>query len=101
MSFSSEVKKELVKKTDSARHCQIAEFAAFMGMSGNVSETDNGELCLEFVTENELSVEKFSDLLMKIFSIKTDADTNEVIKNGKETVVRLQDRVMLPEYYRH
>ena len=87
MSFSSEVKEELVKKTDSARHCQIAEFAAFMGMSGNVSETDNGDLCLEFVTENELSVEKFSDLLMKIFSIKTDADTNEVIKNGKETVV--------------
>ena len=39
MSFSSEVKEELVKKTDSARHCQIAEFAAFMGMSGNVSET--------------------------------------------------------------
>ena len=38
MSFSSEVKEELVKKTDSARHCQIAEFAAFMGMSGNVSE---------------------------------------------------------------
>ena len=45
MSFSSEVKEELVKKTDSARHCQIAEFAAFMGMSGNVSETDNGEFC--------------------------------------------------------
>ena len=40
MSFSSEVKEELVKKTDSARHCQIAEFAAFMGMSGNVSESD-------------------------------------------------------------
>jgi len=68
MSFSSEVKEELVKKTDSARHCQIAEFAAFMGMSGNVSETDNGELCLEFVTENELSVEKFSDLLLRILA---------------------------------
>ena len=32
MSFSSEVKEELVKKTDSARHCQIEEFAAFMGL---------------------------------------------------------------------
>ena len=89
MSFSSEVKEELVKKTDSARHCQIAEFAAFMGMSGNVSETDNGELCLEFVTENELSVEKFSDLLLRIFSIKMDADTNEMVKNGKETIIRI------------
>ena len=38
MSFSSEVKEELVKKTDSARHCQIAEFAAFMGMSGKIME---------------------------------------------------------------
>ena len=89
MSFSSEVKEELVKKTDSARHCQIAEFAAFMGMSGNVSETDSGELFLEFVTENELSVEKFSDLLLRIFSIKTDADTNEMVKNGKETIIRI------------
>ena len=89
MSFSSEVKEELVKKTDSARHCQIAEFAAFMGMSGNVSETDNGELCLEFVTENELSVEKFSDLLLRIFSIKMDADTNKMVKNGKETIIRI------------
>ena len=89
MSFSSEVKEELVKKTDSARHCQIAEFAAFMGMSGNVSETDNGELCLEFVTENELSVEKFSDLLLRILSIKMDAETNEMVKNGKETIIRI------------
>ena len=60
-----------------------------MGMSGNVSETDNGELCLEFVTENELSVEKFSDLLLRIFSIKMDADTNEMVKNGKETIIRI------------
>ena len=89
MSFSSEVKEELVKKTDSARHCQIAEFAAFMGMSGNVRETDNGELCLEFVTDNELSVEKFSDLLLRIFSIKMDADTNKMVKNGKETIIRI------------
>ena len=80
MSFSSEVKEELVKKTDSARHCQIAEFAAFMGMSGNVSETDNGELCLEFVTENELSVEKFSDLLLRIFSIKMVAKILQTLK---------------------
>lgn len=89
MSFSSEVKEELVKKVDSARHCQIAEFAAFMGMSGSVSESGNGEVCLEFVTENELSVEKFKELLLKIFSIKPDADTNELVVNGKETIIRI------------
>ena len=30
MSFSSEVKEELGKRLDTARHCQIAEFAAIM-----------------------------------------------------------------------
>lgn len=34
MSFSSDVKEELSARLDSARHCQIAEFAAIMGMSG-------------------------------------------------------------------
>ena len=88
MSFSSEVKEELVKKTDSARHCQIAEFAAFMGMSGNVSETDNGELCLEFVTENELSVEKFSDLLLRIRFFGLDA---KVIVRKNSFVVYMKE----------
>lgn len=56
MSFSSEVKEELVKKTDSARHCQIAEFAAFMGMSGNVSETDNKVSCFHLLFQNALQI---------------------------------------------
>ena len=30
MSFSSEVKEELKTKTDTAKHCQIDEFAAMM-----------------------------------------------------------------------
>ena len=89
MSFSSEVKEELVKKTDSASHCQIAEFAAFMGMSGNVSETDDARVCIEFVTENELTVEKFYELLFKIFGIKEDSDTNIQLRSGKETIIRI------------
>ena len=36
-----------------------------------------------------MSVEKFSDLLLRIFSIKMDADTNEMVKNGKETIIRI------------
>ena len=89
MSFSSEVNEELVKKTDSARHCQIAEFAAFMGMSGNESETDDARVCIEFVTENELTVEKFYELLFKIFGIKEDSDTNIQLRSGKETIIRI------------
>jgi len=36
MSFSSDVKEELSTRIDMARHCQIAEFAAIMGMSGRI-----------------------------------------------------------------
>ena len=36
MSFSSDVKEELSARLDSARHCQIAEFAAIMGISGRI-----------------------------------------------------------------
>ena len=32
MSFSSEVKEELKTKTDTAKHCQIAEFAIHDGV---------------------------------------------------------------------
>ena len=36
MSFSSEVKEELQTKTDTAKHCQIAEFAAMMAFGGHI-----------------------------------------------------------------
>ena len=36
MSFSSEVKEELGKRLDTARHCQIAEFAAIMAFCGKM-----------------------------------------------------------------
>ena len=42
MSFSSEVKEELGKRLDTARHCQIAEFAAIMAFCGKM-RSDSGE----------------------------------------------------------
>ena len=44
MSFSSDVKEELSARLDSARHCQIAEFAALMGMSGRIRRSSGGEM---------------------------------------------------------
>ena len=40
MSFSKEVKDELSKQINPARHCQIAEIAAIISMCGNISITD-------------------------------------------------------------
>lgn len=39
MSFSSDVKDELYAKIDNAKHCQIAELAAFMAFGGAVWHT--------------------------------------------------------------
>lgn len=36
MSFSREVKEELLKKIDSARHCRIAELSAIIAFSGEI-----------------------------------------------------------------
>ena len=41
MSFSSEVKEELKTKTDTAKHCQIAEFAAMMAFGGHIHTDTN------------------------------------------------------------
>ena len=42
MSFSGEVKEELSKHISPARHCQIAELAAFMHFCGQYGRDENG-----------------------------------------------------------
>lgn len=77
MSFSSEVKEELRTKTDSAKHCQIAEFAAMMAFGGKVcfSEGKNGESKLPYIlftTENETVAETFKELAQRAFGVPED-----------------------------
>lgn len=70
MSFSSEVKEELGKKAESARHCQIAEFAAIMAFNGKIRRKSGGEMQIMITTENEVVVQKFSILARCIFDIE-------------------------------
>lgn len=70
MSFSSEVKEELQSKIDTAKHCQIAEFAAFMGFGGRIRRNAGGEMQVEFQTENELVFRVYQEMLSKVFGIK-------------------------------
>ena len=55
MSFSSDVKEELSTRIDMARHCQIAEFAAIMGMSGRIRRASGKRMLIEMSTENEIA----------------------------------------------
>lgn len=66
MSFSSEVKEELVKKIAKSRHCQLAELAALMQFTAKVSQ--DGQT-IEFASENPLVQEKCALLLKLAFHI--------------------------------
>ena len=66
MSFSSDVKKELLRQVPRSRHCQIAELAGIINMDGAI-DRDTG--CLVLESENELVIQKYAVLMKKAFSI--------------------------------
>ncbi len=71
MSFSSEVKEELAKRTGSSRHCQLAELAAIMTYIGAVDTDRDGNLILYLQSDNTLVCRKFFTLYKKAFNIVT------------------------------
>ena len=72
MSFSGEVKEELGEYLDEARHCQIAELAAYIGMCGSVLINSEDHYGLRLHTENIIVARKCFTLLKKTFNIKTE-----------------------------
>ena len=74
MSFSSEIKDELVLNYAKARHCDLAELSALVRMSGagGYFEEKKGNCILHFHTENLAVARKCFTLIEKTFNIKTD-----------------------------
>ncbi len=72
MSFSSEVKEELVTHCAKARHCNLAELSAFLHMCGEFSCDEKGRFRLKLNTENDSVARKCFTLMKKTFNIKTD-----------------------------
>lgn len=62
MSFSGEVKRELLALTDRTAHCRIAELAAMVSGAGRIHKTENG-IGVVFVTENADVAQKYITLL--------------------------------------
>ena len=65
MSFSSKVKEELARQLSTARHCQIAEIAAILSVSGQVCISENDEFRVLVHTENASVARKYFTLLKK------------------------------------
>lgn len=67
MSFSQEVKSELLKHTDTARHCLIASLCAVVNLCGLYEGTDS---CIVIACENQSVVELAAELVLKLFNSK-------------------------------
>ena len=78
MSFSAEIKSELLSIIPNGRHCQLAEIAAIFYACGLARETKGGEKEIILTTENEALKRKYFTLLTKAFNI--EADVNIVLQ---------------------
>lgn len=86
MSFSADVKEELGKYVSSAPHCQIAELAAILHYQGHLIRKENGQICLQIVTENPAVLRKSFTILNKAFNIETAEMEQESIKSHRNSV---------------
>ena len=84
MSFSGKVKEELAGNISPARHCRIAELAAFIGMCGTVVINSFDRYSIKIHTENLLVARKVFTLIEKTFNIKADTSVRRNI--SKQTV---------------
>ena len=81
MSFSSDVKEELAKQVSKSRHCQLAELAGIIELSGRINEKTKG---LELDTENLLLLNKYATLMKRAFGTDTtkaldEQDTGKIL----------------------
>ncbi|MEE1102498.1 MAG: DNA-binding protein WhiA [Agathobacter sp.] len=65
MSFSSNVKDELCRQYSKSRHCQLAEIAGILELTGNLNDNFN----LEIETDNPALIEKYAILMKTAFSL--------------------------------
>lgn len=69
MSFSVDVKSELVGLIDAKRHCQLAELAAILSAEARF-EIRQGKSALVFQSENAFLSQKYQALLQRVFLIE-------------------------------
>lgn len=87
MSFSSDVKEELAKQISKSRHCQLAELAGIIELSGRINEKTKG---LELDTEKLLLLNKYATLMKRAFGTDTtkaldEQDTGKILAALKIT----------------
>lgn len=85
MSFSGNIKEELVNHYGKARHCNLAELSALTHMCGGIEEDNEGVCILTMHTENLAVARKCFTLLKKTFNIKADICVRKNAKRDNKT----------------
>ena len=91
MSFSKEVKKELLGFKEERWHCQRAELAAILNGSGRI-EADAGKLKVCLTSEQEPLAQKFCFLLERVCSV-TGEIWQKPSKNSWQVCISEEDAV--------
>ena len=100
MSFSSDVKEELAKQISKSRHCQLAELAGIIELSGRINEKTKG---LELDTENLLLLNKYAILMKRAFGTDTtkaldEQDTGKILAALKITTQPVKIQVLKKDF---
>lgn len=90
MSFSSEVKEEVAKQELGARHCQIAELAAFISFCGKVTIDEEDRISLLIHIENTVVAKRCFVLLKETFHIHPTLKISQNISLKKNHVYEIQ-----------
>lgn len=90
MSFSSDVKKELLYVVPSSRHCRLAELAALVTMSGQLMDD-----LWQANDENKRAVNK-AEKLMSLLDIDVNSeDGHQALKLSKQNESFVADRILI------
>lgn len=90
MSFSHDIKEELVKHISSARHCQIAELSALYHFTYKGSYDYDESGTFQIKTENEAIIRKCFTLLKKTFNMYKDFAWSDVVSEDAKQTFELQ-----------
>lgn len=109
MSFSGKVREELAENISPARHCQIAELAAFIGLCGTIVFNRFDRCSIKIHSENFLVARKVFTLIEKTFNIRTDISVRRniakqsvsyavIVRRHEDAFRILQATKMIGEY---
>ena len=93
MSYSGDVRRELVEVLPGAKHCRAAELAAILDLCGDITVDAYGQTQIRILSENLTVAQKYFILVKKLFHIvpETAVRRKKGQKKGGQYLVVIRD----------